>query len=68
MSNAPFDSLSAFRARLGTLPGPDAGALKAASARNGMLTKPPGALTPACRPETPLSTSMRSLFSSAIGA
>lgn len=44
MSNAPFDSLSAFRARLGTLPGPDAGALKAASARNGMLTKPPGAL------------------------
>lgn len=44
MSNAPFDSLSAFRARLGTLPSPDAGALKAASARNGMLTKPPGAL------------------------
>ena len=44
MTDAPFDSLSAFRARLGTLPGPDAAALKAASARNGMLTKPPGAL------------------------
>ena len=39
-----FDSLSAFRALLDALPAPDAGALKAASARNGMLTKPPGAL------------------------
>jgi nicotinate-nucleotide--dimethylbenzimidazole phosphoribosyltransferase len=39
-----FDSLSAFRALLSALPSPDAGALKAASARNGMLTKPPGAL------------------------
>lgn len=44
MIDAPFDSLSAFRARLGNLPGPDAVALKAASVRNGMLTKPPGAL------------------------
>lgn len=44
MTNAPFDSLSAFHARLGALPAPDAGAVKAASARNAVLTKPPGAL------------------------
>ncbi len=40
----PFDSLSAFRAVLTALPGPDATALAAATARNGQLTKPPGAL------------------------
>ena len=39
-----FDTLAAFRAVLATLPGPDAGALAAARARNGQLTKPPGAL------------------------
>ncbi len=41
---APFQSLAAFRTLLSTLPGPDAGAVQAATARNGQLTKPPGAL------------------------
>ncbi|MBN2629807.1 MAG: nicotinate-nucleotide--dimethylbenzimidazole phosphoribosyltransferase [Rhodobacteraceae bacterium] len=41
---ADFQSLDQFRAALADLPGPDAGALAAASARNGQLTKPPGAL------------------------
>ena len=41
---APFDSLADFRALLSRQPAPDAGALAAASARNGQLTKPPGAL------------------------
>jgi nicotinate-nucleotide--dimethylbenzimidazole phosphoribosyltransferase len=40
----PFATLSEFRAILSRLPGPDAGALAAAGARNGQLTKPPGAL------------------------
>ena len=40
----PFDSLAAFRDMLGSLPGQDAAALSAAAARNGQLTKPPGAL------------------------
>ena len=41
---AAFASLSAFRALLNGLPGPDAAALEGARARNGQLTKPPGAL------------------------
>lgn len=41
---AAFASLSAFRALLNGLPGPDMAALEAARARNGQLTKPPGAL------------------------
>ena len=40
----PFSSLSEFRAVLGDLPLPDAGSRDAALARNGQLTKPPGAL------------------------
>lgn len=40
----PFDSLDAFRALLTAAPAPDAAVLRAASARNGQLTKPPGAL------------------------
>jgi nicotinate-nucleotide--dimethylbenzimidazole phosphoribosyltransferase len=40
----PFDSLSAFRAVLASLPAPDQAAIAAAEARNGQLTKPPGAL------------------------
>ncbi|MBA4349842.1 MAG: nicotinate-nucleotide--dimethylbenzimidazole phosphoribosyltransferase [Rhodobacter sp.] len=40
----PFASLSQFRALLADLPGPDATARDAATARNGQLTKPPGAL------------------------
>lgn len=40
----PFATLSEFRSILARLPGPDAGALAAAGARNGQLTKPPGAL------------------------
>jgi nicotinate-nucleotide--dimethylbenzimidazole phosphoribosyltransferase len=40
----PFDSLSAFRAVLASLPTPDQAAIAAAEARNGQLTKPPGAL------------------------
>ncbi len=40
----PFDSLPAFRALMADLPAPDAAAAAAAAARNGQLTKPPGAL------------------------
>jgi nicotinate-nucleotide--dimethylbenzimidazole phosphoribosyltransferase len=40
----PFDSLSAFRAVLASQPAPDQAAIAAAEARNGQLTKPPGAL------------------------
>lgn len=40
----PFDSLAAFRALLADLPQPDRAAIAAAGARNGQLTKPPGAL------------------------
>ncbi len=39
-----FQSLADVRARLAALPGPDAAASAAAEARNGQLTKPPGAL------------------------
>lgn len=41
---APFASLTEFRALLARLTGPDTAAVTAAQARNGMLTKPPGAL------------------------
>ena len=41
---APFDSLSTFRALLQAAPIADAAALDGALARNGQLTKPPGAL------------------------
>ncbi|MBL8561215.1 MAG: nicotinate-nucleotide--dimethylbenzimidazole phosphoribosyltransferase [Gemmobacter sp.] len=41
---AAFATLSEFRALLNGLPGPDAAALEGARARNGQLTKPPGAL------------------------
>ena len=41
---APFDSLASFRALLQSAPAPDAAALAGAVARNGQLTKPPGAL------------------------
>ena len=41
---APFDSLSSFRAVLQAAPQVDAAALAGAQARNGQLTKPPGAL------------------------
>lgn len=44
MASARFDSLRDFHASLSGLPGPDAAAQRAASARNGLLTKPPGAL------------------------
>ena len=40
----PFPTLDAFRDALRNLPAPDTGALAAAQARNGQLTKPPGAL------------------------
>lgn len=40
----PFATLSEFRSILARPTGPDAGALAAAGARNGQLTKPPGAL------------------------
>ena len=40
----PFSDLSEFRSRLAETPPPDAQALAAAAARNGALTKPPGAL------------------------
>jgi len=40
----PFQSLAEFRDLLGGLPGPDQTAIAAAEARNGQLTKPPGAL------------------------
>ena len=39
-----FRTISAFREALRAAPGPDAGAVGAAVARNGQLTKPPGAL------------------------
>lgn len=41
---APFSSLAEFRALLSNLPSPDKAARAAAEARNGQLTKPPGAL------------------------
>ncbi|WP_420023618.1 nicotinate-nucleotide--dimethylbenzimidazole phosphoribosyltransferase [Cereibacter azotoformans] len=41
---APFTSLAGFRAVFDALPQPDAAALEAATARNGQLTKPKGAL------------------------
>jgi nicotinate-nucleotide--dimethylbenzimidazole phosphoribosyltransferase len=40
----PFASLADVRALLARLPQPDAAAMAAAEARNGQLTKPPGAL------------------------
>ena len=43
MTQTP-DTLAAFRAVLADLPKPDAGAIAAATARNAVLTKPPGAL------------------------
>lgn len=42
--NPDFSTLSAFRSLLQAMPGPDMQALQAAGARNGQLTKPPGAL------------------------
>jgi nicotinate-nucleotide--dimethylbenzimidazole phosphoribosyltransferase len=39
-----FSTIEAFRARLAHLPAPDSEAIAAAAARNGQLTKPPGAL------------------------
>ena len=39
-----FDTLDELRAILAEMPGPDATALEGAAARNGQLTKPPGAL------------------------
>lgn len=41
---ATFTDLSGFRAVLAAVPGPDAAASAGAAARNGQLTKPPGAL------------------------
>jgi nicotinate-nucleotide--dimethylbenzimidazole phosphoribosyltransferase len=41
---APFSNLTEFRAILAQMPAADAGAGAAAAARNGQLTKPPGAL------------------------
>lgn len=43
-SDAPFTTLSAFRAALAHAPGPNGPAEARARARNGVLTKPPGAL------------------------
>ena len=40
----PFQTLADVRALLATLPAADQGAIAAAQARNGQLTKPPGAL------------------------
>ena len=40
----PFQSLAEFRSLLAHLPAPDQAAIAAAEARNGQLTKPPGAL------------------------
>ncbi|TAG28306.1 MAG: nicotinate-nucleotide--dimethylbenzimidazole phosphoribosyltransferase, partial [Rhodobacterales bacterium] len=40
----PFQTLAAFRDLLGRMPAPDSAAILAATARNGQLTKPPGAL------------------------
>lgn len=39
-----FDTLDEVRALLADIPGPDADAIAGAAARNGQLTKPPGAL------------------------
>jgi nicotinate-nucleotide--dimethylbenzimidazole phosphoribosyltransferase len=39
-----FSSLSEFRSLLADAPGPDSAASEGAAARNGQLTKPPGAL------------------------
>ncbi|GHE94813.1 nicotinate-nucleotide--dimethylbenzimidazole phosphoribosyltransferase [Aliiroseovarius zhejiangensis] len=44
MSTAPFATLADFKALLTGAPGPDTAARAAAEARNGQLTKPPGAL------------------------
>ncbi len=44
MPDAPFTSLDQFRALMAEMPAPDRGAVAAAEARNGQLTKPPGAL------------------------
>ncbi len=44
MTTAPFSSLSDFRTLLARASGPDAAARAGAEARNGQLTKPPGAL------------------------
>lgn len=44
MAAAPFSTLEEFRAVLESLPGPDVAAMTGAKARNGQLTKPPGAL------------------------
>ena len=41
---APFTTLAEFRSVLSNLPTMDKGAQAAAAARNGQLTKPPGAL------------------------
>ncbi len=41
---APFSTLATFRDTLAQAPGPDQTALQGAQARNGQLTKPPGAL------------------------
>lgn len=41
---APFATLAAFDALLKAMPGADAAAIEGARARNGQLTKPPGAL------------------------
>lgn len=44
MAEAPFSSIEEFRGVLAGLPGPDTAAVAGAQARNGQLTKPPGAL------------------------
>ncbi len=44
MPNLPFSTLAEFRHLLADMPGPDRAAITAAGARNGQLTKPPGAL------------------------
>ncbi len=44
MADLPFTSIDGFRALLTDLPGPDDEAVAGAGARNGQLTKPPGAL------------------------
>lgn len=44
MADAPFSTLDTFRTILAGAPGPDEAARAGATARNGQLTKPPGAL------------------------
>ncbi len=44
MADLSFTSIDGFRALLADLPGPDDAAIAGATARNGQLTKPPGAL------------------------